>query len=519
MISSVRLLIVIRAFVVITTSTWNIAARAQESLWQFGVVGRGQMNFHSAQFNALAGQPSCCNDVFGGVVAPAFSGGLLIDYSLDSAKRWSLQTRVNASWFTPLTFQLTEQAELYNQQQILTPVDIRHSLTVNNLAYIAPELLVRWNIIPEVSVMLGAQVSLPCLNGLPLLPHSYTKKEEIITQGARFENGATIREQSASLIPERNIYIAPTIALSGNIPLSEGWTLSPEVFASYPIQSLVGNLAQSPFDNQRTGRWGMMSVGVGVVVRLGFINDTLIKPTPIDTLGDIAWDLRSSDSTSVQYALLIATGTVEIKKETQILGNKLHDYGYNVKFLFDTSVTQSNIRIAIDKLKLWRKSGDKLIVLFSGHGDQENIYLWNKEPYSKPTFITALNPDQKIDRLIILNACQSGGNLNAASVDDTRNELDCNQIQKPSNTTSIIFTATDPNTSTVNAKFLQKLNLAFDKYTKKNCITTTNLFYSLEKEYEGERFRPQRSKHQQSVGSMFILRESSSQFIKQPQKK
>ncbi len=278
-----------------TTPPAEPAAGARESTPRFraGIIGGGTLNIHNGAFTTYDGILEC--GVFDHATTPGWTAGYLLDVPLGN--RFGISGRVqywkaNGDFTSPEAF----TARVAIDDQTTVPLTTQQSLETS-LDYVTLDMLARWNITAGgLFVAAGPSVGLATRA-------AYEQEERIVSpNGITFLGGGTERniiagnfDEQGTLNTQRELRIAATAVLGYEIPITDRFTLAPEVGFGFGL----GNVLSS-FD------WKVSALRAGASLMYAFGGerpaDTVQappRPTPV-----LALDARNqlADGTRLNYA-------------------------------------------------------------------------------------------------------------------------------------------------------------------------------------------------------------------------
>lgn len=218
-----------------------------------GYLGAG-FNVHTANFGALPGVPSCCQDYKSAMtIAPAL--GLLIEFPIDADLH--LQTRLG---YTALAGDLSSTQVIGNEPVLddgsipnvqRQDVTVEHTLSAG-LPMLAIEPILAYRFLKNFWASAGFRVGI-------LMGTGFEQQETLISpDGYTFLDGTTVRNQIAQDIPDaQTIQMHASVGLGYQFPLSQRLSLVPEVRYYVPVTKI------SSVD------WTVQTFQVGASVRYG----------------------------------------------------------------------------------------------------------------------------------------------------------------------------------------------------------------------------------------------------------
>lgn len=269
------------------------SGRTEYLRWFVGGYGGLGANLHSAQFGALPGYASCC-DEFGSQLMLAPNAGLIIEFPLATDLR--LQLRAG---YTALGGKL-QRSEVIGNEPVLSdgpiPTTERRDVTVDHtleagLSMVTLEPTVDYQLASGLWVSGGVRAGY-------LLNTDFSQSEQLVSpEGYTFTNGSAIRNENAAGIPDPvSVQLAATAGVRYELPLSARATLSPEARYYLPLTAIS------------SADWRVQSIYVGASVRVGIytpnerriLRDTVIERDTILVykIGLVADSLYLSESSS-----------------------------------------------------------------------------------------------------------------------------------------------------------------------------------------------------------------------------
>jgi len=218
-----------------------------------GYVGAG-FNLHTANFGALPGVPSCCQEYKSATnIVPAL--GLLIEFPIMSDLH--LQTRVG---YTSLGGTLN-RSEVIGNEPVLgdgtVPGGERRDVTVEHtletdLPMIAVEPILGYRVIKNGWISAGLRAGF-------LLGTGFDQVETLISpDGYTFLDGNATRNAVSGDIPEANsLQMHASVGLGYELPIGTGMTLVPEVRYYLPLTKIA------------SVDWSVQTFQVGAAFRYG----------------------------------------------------------------------------------------------------------------------------------------------------------------------------------------------------------------------------------------------------------
>lgn len=238
--------------------------------YRLGGFVHGVQSIHLADFGALPGVLSCCQNFSGGSTS-SFSAGVLADFPLTGPLR--IEARAG---FTSLSGDFSRDEKIGNEpvledgpgpRQTRRDVMVRHDFTSSiPLFTIEPSLLyaVSDRFVTQAGMRLGIMGST-----------SFSQRETLVSpEGYVFLNGSTIRNSTEGPIPLAAVQqLHAILGIRYDLVRTNSYTVSPEVRYALPL----GTVSDVP--------WSVHQVMAGVSVRLGvyrpveaiIVRDTVYK--------------------------------------------------------------------------------------------------------------------------------------------------------------------------------------------------------------------------------------------------
>ena len=221
-----------------------------------GYAGAG-FNLHTANFGALPGVPSCCQE-YKSATSIVPSLGLLIEFPMITDLH--LQVRLG---YTTLSGDL-KSSEVIGNEPVLSDgpipgverqdVTVEHSLNAN-LPMIVAEPVVGYRFLKNFWASAGLRAGF-------LIGSGFEQAETLISpDGYTFVDGRATRNEVAADIPDANaVQLHASVGLGYEFPLSQRMTLVPEVRYYLPLTKISSvDWAVQTFHVGATFRYGVYS--------------------------------------------------------------------------------------------------------------------------------------------------------------------------------------------------------------------------------------------------------------------
>lgn len=275
------------------------SGRTEYLRWFVGGYGGVAANLHSAQFGALPGYASCC-DEFGSQLTFAPNVGLIVEFPLITDLRLQLRAGYTALGGT------LRRSEVIGNEPVLgggpIPTTERRDITVDHtldagLSMVTLEPTVDYQLVDGLWLSAGGRAGY-------LIASDFSQAETLVSpDGYTFTDGRAVRNDVAADIPDvSSVQLAATAGMRYEVPLSARATLSPEARYYLPLTPISTAISSAD--------WRVQSVYVGASVRVGIytpndrqiLRDTVVERDTILVYktGLVADSLYLSESSSAE---------------------------------------------------------------------------------------------------------------------------------------------------------------------------------------------------------------------------
>lgn len=195
-----------------------------------GVYGAAGVAWSSVPANGVEGVPTCCpeyTDNSGFTWQAGVRYGIPVSFGGLALRAGLLQVGVTS------TVEQTVGSVLVNGSVV--DAVVANELSLQNLS-LTVGLDVDFMLTSRLGLTAGLAVGLP-------LDQTYSISETLLTPGALFENGTTVRNAvSSAEVGENTVFIVPSLGLHYNVAIGDAWTLKPHLLVQWSPLSSSANL-------------------------------------------------------------------------------------------------------------------------------------------------------------------------------------------------------------------------------------------------------------------------------------